>query len=155
MKTNKTILTVLFVFTAGLCNAQEALCSGGGEARGSGTMSYSVGLPFYEGGTITAGVQHAYKITELKTSISDVFSAVDITVYPNPVTDKVIMCMTSQMFNGMCYIVTDNNGRTVKSALIESDITEINMSNLATNIYFLQVYSGNRRVKTFKILKIK
>ena len=82
MKVNKTILTILFAFTAGLCNAQAALCSGGSEASSNGSISYSIGLPFYEvssgGGTITAGVQHAYKIIELKTSVSDVGLAVDI-----------------------------------------------------------------------------
>ena len=55
----------------------------------------------------------------------------------------------------MCYIITDNNGRNVRSSAIDNNITEIDMSSLATNVYFLQVYSDNRRVKTFKILKIK
>ena len=81
---------LLFVLSASVLFAQNAVTVSGGEANGnSGSVSYSIGQTFYStnvgsNGQVSEGVQQPYEIydvTEVQSTISDVIS---LSAFPNP-----------------------------------------------------------------------
>ena len=51
------------------------------------------------------------------------------------------------------YQLYDIQGRILKQNTINQSETQINLTDLSSSIYILQVYLNNKVLKTFKILK--
>ncbi|MCD4792676.1 MAG: lamin tail domain-containing protein [Bacteroidales bacterium] len=65
-----------------------------------------------------------------------------IFVYPNPTTGKIVVEMTGKNISGIIK-VTDINGQELINTNINSDRTEIDLSKLASGIYFIEIISNN------------
>ena len=93
MKSKLTLFTLL-LFALSL-KAQESIQASGGDALGSGgSSSYSIGQAIYSsyvdsGGSMTEGVQQAFE--EQTLNVSELDSNGIVSVYPNPVTDQLII----------------------------------------------------------------
>ena len=155
---------LFFVNVATVClsqvYAQEVVCTGGGEARGGGTISYTIGQTFYADiesihGYITSGVQQTYVVEEVKTAVSDIAFDADVEVFPNPTIDNLTLHLYGNLNSNLNYILIDSNGRQMQQSVVTDNFTAIDVHSLFPSVYYLQLYCGSNRVKVFKIVKIK
>lgn len=77
----------------------------------------------------------------------------DITIYPNPTLDKIIIKMSDRDIKS--YNLTDVFGRLILKDKIKlpTDETEIDLSKLESGLYFLSLEINNNIVKVSKIIK--
>jgi hypothetical protein len=157
MKTTMIILLFFGVFIS-KTQAQQSVNTSGGNAIGTGgTVNYSVGQIDYTstsgtGGTVSQGTQQAYEIFTLGT---DDFSNINLTmmVYPNPTPSMVNLKIEDYTLENLKYSLFDIQGRQIESKKITQDETQIQMGNLVSAIYFINVIDNNKILKTFKIIK--
>lgn len=142
--------------------AQSGFNSGGGDAAASQVnVSYSIGQLFYEpyssyGGAVkvTPGVQQAYLISVVTENETIDADAVDINLYPNPVTDYLELSIKSDGISGdLQAILYDLTGNTIGIYPVNTPITRIQAAALEPGVYLLKVTSGNAGIKTFKVIK--
>jgi Secretion system C-terminal sorting domain len=153
---------ILFLFSfcsSILCFGQQDIDAAGGNATGSGgTVSYSIGQVAFESatgssGSINQGVQQPFEfyVNLANNQFNYSFSA---TLYPNPTHDSAILSLENQEPNeSLNYNLTDVTGKLITKGNINSKETTIDVAALADACYFLNVFSKNKPVKTFKLLK--
>lgn len=160
MKNKKTKYYVAMLFSLGVftMNAQNGTVSAGGNATASqGSVSYSIGQPFYttssgSNGSVAQGVQQPFEIQTVLGS--ELFSInLNMLVYPNPTTDVLNLSIEESEISDMSYQLIDFNGRLIKSSAISNQSTIIPMTEYQKAIYILNVTQNNKIIKTFKIIK--
>lgn len=127
----------------------------------SGTVAYSIGQVFYtyigqSVYNVAQGIQHEEIADEtLAAPDNSVEPKTEIFIFPNPTTDYVTINMEGlEDENGpRSYQLYDIQGRILKQNTINQTETQINLTDLSSSIYLLQVYLNNKVLKTFKILK--
>ena len=150
---------VFFLCCAGIYPAQQTtLASGGTFHSTAASLSYSVGQIFYEPqktaiGEVNPGVQQPYEIFVL--AINEGSSNKNITVYPNPVKDFLIIDFNSDKLEKSSYQLFDGTGRMINKGELKNLKTEINTATLSPGLYLLSIMSGGTIIKTFKIIKNK
>jgi len=155
MKKTLFIFVVLMSFSS---IAQQATVSSGGNATGiGGSVSYSVGQVAYttqtgSTGSITQGVQQAFEIYTL--GVND-FPEIKLSmsVYPNPTISTITLKVEDLSLNDLNIELFDIHGKKIQTEKIQNTNTIIELENLPSSIYFLKVESGNKTIKTFKIIK--
>jgi hypothetical protein len=73
---------------------------------------------------------------------ADFESISDLSIYPNPVETLLNIQLTNNTVIDKI-IITDSAGRRVKEQ--NSSAKFINVDNLATGVYFIQIHSGNKK----------
>lgn len=142
-------------------NIMETINTSGADATGSsGTVTYSIGQVFYtyigqSVYNVAQGIQHEELEKTLTTPENNVEPKTEIFIFPNPTTDYVTINMEGlEVENGpRSYQLYDIQGRILKQNTINQSETQINLTDLSSSIYILQVYLNNKVLKTFKILK--
>ena len=142
-------------------NIMETINTSGADATGSsGTVTYSIGQVFYtyigqSVYNVARGIQHEELEKTLTTPENNVEPKTEIFIFPNPTTDYVTINMEGlEVENGpRSYQLYDIQGRILKQNTINQSETQINLTDLSSSIYILQVYLNNKVLKTFKILK--
>ena len=153
------IVLALALGISGISKAQQTIIPAGNNAQsGTGSVSYSVGQIFYElqstaTGKVNAGVQQPYEIFTLATNESSMKK--NITVYPNPVKDFLVVDFNADKLEKSRYQLFDGTGRIINAGELKNLKTEINTSSLSPGLYMLSISSGGKIVKTFKIIKNK
>ncbi len=155
MKKTLFIFVVLMSFSS---IAQQATVSSGGNATGiGGSVSYSVGQVAYttqtgSTGSITQGVQQAFEIYTL--GVND-FPEIKLSmsVYPNPTISTITLKVEDLSLNDLNMELFDIHGKKIQTEKIQNTNTIIELENLPSSIYILKVESGNKTIKTFKIIK--
>ena len=152
-------LMLSFVVSISLC-AQSSINSAGAEATGQGgSLSYSVGQVVYSSssssaGAVSAGVQQAYEVS-VATQVSATNLNIDASVYPNPTTDFLILNV-SEIEENYTYLVTDINGKQLKTGLINNTQTSLDFSSYVTGTYFIKLAGqDNSNIKNFQVIKNK
>lgn len=160
MKNKKTKYYVAMLFSLGIftMNAQNGTVSSGGEVGSpGGSVSYSVGQPFYTtnadaNGSVAQGIQQPFEIQEVLGA--ELFSIkLNMLVYPNPTTDVLNLSIKENELSDISYQLIDFNGRVIKSSPISNQDTTITMTEYQKAIYILNVTQNNSIIKTFKIIK--
>jgi hypothetical protein len=153
----KPLFFFAFSFSFLSALAQEGTVASGGEAVGvGGQLSYSVGQVVYtsntnkEGISVSQGIQQAYEI--IRTG-GNPESSQFATVYPNPVTDYLVLEVTGYSFHDLRCELYDAIGKFISSQVIISDKTYVDMSLLAAGTYSLAIYQSSTQFDTFKIIK--
>jgi hypothetical protein len=138
--------------------AQESVNASGGDAKGAGgSVAYSVGQVVYTThsalpGSVAQGVQHAYEIFAVSTDDSE--PNIPVSVFPNPVSDALILRMDGYTDESHFVEMTDIQGRLIQKSIITSIETHIDMTAHPTSTYLLHIMtSNNKKIKTFKIIK--
>ena len=161
MKHKKLKLITILLLGLGLTGlqAQEVIPATGGNASGSGgSASYSVGQVVYTtntgtNGSVAQGVQQPFEISVV-TGIEEAKGInLSVSAYPNPTTDFLTLSVDNFEVSKLSYQLYDMSGRLLETKKIEGNQTSIVMSNLVPATYFLKVTEGNKKVKTFKIIK--
>jgi hypothetical protein len=159
MKNKRVKLIAVLLLCIGLSGlqAQVAIPASGGNATGSGTVSYSVGQVVYitntNSGSVTQGVQQPYEISvitaiEAAKDINLIFS-----VYPNPTTDFLTLKVKNIDKENLSYWIYGVSGNLIETKRIVADETQISMTNMVSGTYFLKIATANKEVKIFKIIK--
>ncbi|MGV7106719.1 T9SS type A sorting domain-containing protein [Flavobacterium sp. U410] len=161
MKTSKFLhfLTIVFYLGISNCLAQQSPTSSGGDLTGTtGSISYSVGQIDYKtnngsNGYVIEGVQQPYEISEVLAIENFSELITDVTIYPNPSTDVLMLKLINKEALDLNFKLMDVNGRLIKTDKISSEVTEISVLDLPSSIYFLQILNQNKEVKNYKIIK--
>ena len=155
----KTFLIVIVnILSIIYLQAQDAVVSTGGDASGSGgTAAYSVGQVIYttntsSSGTISEGVQQAYEIYSV--GIIETKLNFSLLIFPNPTNNNITLQIQDYNNEKLTYHLFDVQGKLLINKAIISNQTQINMSDLPSATYFINVVSQeNKKVQSFKIIK--
>ena len=156
MKSHKTLLAFLLSMTISVIYAQEAVLTTGGDvSSSSGSVSYSIGQVVYTtnsntDGTVSQGVQQAFEIFTLK--IEDNQLDVLLSVYPNPTSNHINLRIDNQLRNDLSFKLYDLRGRLLRQGDITDKITQIDMQNLQSASYLINILHDHKRVKSFKVI---
>ena len=165
MRHKRLKLCALLLLGLGLTGlkAQEGINATGGNATGSGgSASYSVGQVVYTtntgaNGTVAQGVQQPFEISVV-VGIHETGINLSISAYPNPTKENLILLVSNTGQSNydlthFSYRLCDIQGKVLQNVKITDEQTNIVMHNLAPAVYFVNVLDGNKKVKTFKIIK--
>ena len=86
------------------------------------------------------------------TDISEVDFKIDIKIYPNPTISEIFI-ETTQSKNLNCRMF-DLNGRYILEKSLEGSLNKIDVTDLTSGTYFLQITNKSKIIKTYKVLKI-
>lgn len=159
MRYKKIKLSALFLLGFGMkvLMAQKAIPASGSNASGiGGSVSYTVGQVIYTtntgtNGAMAQGVQQPYEISVVA-GIADANGInLILSAYPNPATEYIML--KADKTENLTYQLYDINGKLLENKKIESNETNIVMSNFINAIYFLKISDNSKEVKTFKIIK--
>jgi len=116
---------------------------------------------------LTAGTYYAYAIDSAKnmsnkssnaitlekseeTGIDDQHNNVDVSIYPNPVTDKLNFSCNIQISRVAIYNTLGQ--KVIEKPVVEENMT-INTSDLKDGIYFMNFENEDNQIKTVKFIK--
>ena len=157
-KSRSLALLATGILWVGLTHAQESVNASGGDASGSGgTVSYSVGQIVYttnsgSNGSVAHGVQQAYEIITVGINVTSL--DISLTVFPNPTSDNLTLQISEYKSQKLSYKIFDLQGKILNSSVINSSQTIINMTELTTATYFIEIVNHkNKRIQLFKIIK--
>lgn len=153
----KTILIATIFLQTLFIYSQKSLVVSGGNAVGSGTVSYSVGQIITttnagSNGSVIQGVQQSIEIFTLVNPELHSLTLKAIT-YPNPTKDNIVLSLLNHNLTQLQYAVFDVNGKLISKGKVEKETTLINLKNFAVGVYFLKVNQQNKQLKVFKIIK--
>ena len=155
----KLVAILMFGFGLTLLHAQETVPASGGQASGSGgSVSYSVGQLFFmnhtgENGSVFEGVQQPYEISVVTALVEAEGIDLIVSAFPNPVTDHLILRVDRYNYENLHFQLIDINGRMVKTGIVTSHETIIDMAGLTRTTYLLRILDKEKGIKTFRIIK--
>jgi len=157
---NKQLITA-FLLTLALIkvNAQISINVSGGNASGNGgSSSYSIGqvvchTNISSNVSVAEGIQQPYEISVV-TFIDEAKNInLSISTYPNPTTDYLTLEVYDFELLNLYYQLSNVNGKLIQSGKISEKQTIIAMQDFIPSTYFLRIFQGNKKIKTFKIIK--
>jgi len=158
---NNTILSIIFFITlfsttAEVYAQQTTLSTGSDIENNSGSVSFSIGQVMYhvqENDTsfLIQGVQQPYDILEI-ISMEPPNGELEISVYPNPVNERLVIA-TNIIPENLLAELFDDNGRLVTFQTLTDLENILDTSQLASTIYLLRITLNNELFKTYKIIK--
>lgn len=127
----------------------------------TGSVCYSIGqfvFNTYEenNGSISQGIQQPYEISI--TTISNEYDNAYfcISSFPNP-TNKYVILKIENMekfeINELYYTLTDINSNILDKLKLVKNETIVNFESYKASTYFINIFSNNIIIKTFKIIK--
>ena len=152
-----TILTTSCLIIGTLAFGQTSTnASGGGTSNASGSISYSIGQVAYQStsnasGLVNQGVQHAFEISTL--SLEENALQLSLMAYPNPTQELLNLRVGNYNQEKLAYKLLDLEGKVISEATINSETTAIDMKQLPTATYFVEVNNEGKKVHVFKIIK--
>jgi len=150
------LVLVACCFTV-ITSAQQAAVATGGEAGGTGTLSYSVGQPAYTtvsapGGTLQQGVQQPYAV--LPTSLAtDTEGKLLLTAFPNPASHLITVHANTILSPDASAQVVAADGKLVLQQRLTGVDSQLDLQALAAGSYTLRVLDHDRLLGSFTILK--
>ncbi len=161
MEHKKKLTSIMFLILGFIgLHAQDSLTSAGGKATGSGgTASYSVGQVVYTtntgtNGSVSQGVQQVYKISTVRLGTRETEPNISLSIFPNPTKDNLTLKIGDYNNEKLSFRLYDMLGKLLSNGKIVTQETKIEMTNLPSTTYFVNVINQeNKKVQTFKIIK--
>lgn len=157
-KLRTILLLAIGLLYMDLAQAQQSANTSSGNATGNGgTVAYSIGQVVYttntaSTGSVAQGVQHAYEIFNLGNS--ETAMHISLTAFPNPTIDNLTLQISDYNNEKLSYQLFDIQGKLVHKGQIVAPLTQIDMNNLPSATYFINVVNQeNKKVQLFKIIK--
>ena len=153
------IALTAFILSPSISSAQEVISASGGNAEGTGgSVSYSAGQLFFmthsgTDGSVSEGVQQPFEISVVTSVVEAEGIDLVVSAFPNPVTDHLMLRVDRYDFESLHYQLFDVNGRMVKTGMITSPETLIDMTGFARATYLLRLLDEDKEIKTFRIIK--
>lgn len=154
----RTIVISILIFTCFKIHAQEAIpVSGGDVSSPSGSISYSIGQVIYNynfssSGSIEEGVQHPISNTPVNTEIFTIEPGLQ--VYPNPFINLFNIEIINDNEGKYSIQVIDVTGNEIYNCSLLSNVTQIELSSIASGLYFLNLKKNGIISKSIEINKI-
>ena len=151
-------MSVLLLGIGIAAQAQQATTATGGDAMGSGgTVAYSVGQVVYTTntgalGTVSQGVQQPFEI-QVVLGMEQLAIDLHMMAYPNPTSNVLNLSVGNRDTWDLSYQLFDVAGKLLTESKIDTKETSIFMADYPQANYFLDVIQGNKKIKTFKIIK--
>ena len=153
--------TIMFVLFLGLlfsrATAQEAVVSGGGYAVAETTsISWTLGElaieTFVAGDLIlTQGFQQGSLLITTVEEITD--PDFRLTIYPNPVSDHLIIEVPENQVEGLRFQVFDLSGRLLMTEPLGAPLRELSFGAMEPGMYMVRFIQGGETKKTVRIIK--
>ena len=153
----KYFFITIFLFFTFLAIGQTSVNSSGGDVSNSkGSLSYSIGQVVYQyksnnTGSINQGVQQTYSISSL--SLAENTFNLSLSAYPNPTTENLNLKVGIFNNEDLTYKVLNSEGKLLFQGEIHQQETSLEMKELPTATYFVEVHHVDKKVQTFKIIK--
>ena len=153
----KTVLTTSCLLLGAFVFGQTSMnASGGSISNATGSISYSIGQVAYQStsntsGSVSQGVQQAYEISTL--SLEENKFNFTLTAFPNPTKENLNLRVGNFNQEKLAYKLLDLEGKVISEASMHSEETTIDMQQLPTATYFVEVHNEGKKVQTFKIIK--
>lgn len=152
---------ILFLLTFsiyGLALGQNSLSSTGGTIESiTGNVSFAVGQVFYDNfsddnGSINEGI---IQIEELPNEVLgfEGYSDFSISVFPNPTVNKITINWEESDITSINYQLINQNGQVLIKGVLDFKNHQIDLSNLASSLYYLTIANSKNQLKKFKIVK--
>lgn len=154
---NLFIFSFLFLFLYSKGFSQSSVNSSGSEADGNdGTVSYSVGQVFTNEsdggqGTVTEGVQQSFVVTQVDVDDTESIDAT-VKVFPNPVNNRLNIEF-QEFATDVNLRLYGLNGKNYRNRKINNSKLDIDMKDMASGTYFLELTDGKGNKELYKIVK--
>jgi len=151
----RIILCLTFCFVVSFSFSQQTVLSSGNSSESSsGKVTYSVGLIHYKdangtGGSSSSGTQIPFEI--LETLSLDEQNLVSLKLFPNPAKDHVYISL--RQLEALDFKLLDISGRKISEGQINMLQTKVNLNDLKSSIYILNIYKNNTIYESYKIIK--
>lgn len=135
---------------------QGIVSAGGNQTSNSGSISFSIGqisdrTNSNSSFTISEGIQQAYEIYTL--SSSKLTFKFDVKIFPNPTSDVLQVSFSNLLKEEIEFQLFDLNGSLISNERITEEKINLNMSNFSIGPYLLKMYSSNKLINSYKIIK--
>jgi len=151
----KRLFTLLLSFWCiGAFSQADELVSASGASfqNSSGYISYSIGEVVITTLTSSSAIlTQDFHQTRYRTVSILNHSAIQMSVFPNPVKDLLILQIEDPL--GFDYLLYDVRGGLLERGQVLDERTEINFSALAPAMYILRVTNYKEEVRLFQIVK--
>ncbi len=150
-----SFIVISLIITSG--TAQQATSTSAGDVSNlNGSLSYTIGQPFFDVGSsqdgiVQQGIQNVYIISSTLDT-DELNLRYDFTVYPNPAQDVFQLKLKSVPADAELLLI-DSLGKVVLKKEVTQNITEVNLTNLVPSLYFAKLRSSSSIISTFKIIK--
>ena len=146
---------ILICFTIHSNGQQVIGAAGTTTTTSGGSVSYTVGeiaVQTTETATVSSfeGVQQAYEI--YKVGVTELALGSSIDVYPNPTNDRLTL-KTKNLNKNLSYELYDSQGKLKQECASFSDGHTLSMTEFVNAVYYLNIFSDNQPIQTFKIIK--
>jgi hypothetical protein len=123
-----------------------------------GSVSYSIGqidyiAPSGSGGNTNEGLQQPYELFVVSTSLSEKDKTTVINVFPNPAIHSVIIELKNVDPKTHAYQLTDVNGKLISENKLNDQKTTVDVSELSSGIYFINISNNSSKLNTYKLIK--
>lgn len=153
----QTVCLLFLLNTSGTYAQQGTVSSGLHVADAAGSVSYSIGQAVYTvatgaNGTINQGIQQPYEINVI--GVPELAGiSLEMIVYPNPTTAIVTLKVADFQSERLSYSLSDGSGKILRSQPVNEPETIIDVEQLPTATYYLQVFDQSKPTNLFKIIK--
>ena len=153
----KQLITISCFLSGIVSYGQTSVNTAGGEVKNtSGSVSYSIGQVAYtsvsnSNGSVSQGVQQAYQISTL--NLEEKAFNFSLSAYPNPTQDNLNLRVGNYRQEQLVYRLLDMGGKLLSEAKIQTQETVIEMQQLPSATYYVEVHHDNKKVQSFKIVK--
>jgi hypothetical protein len=155
---NTNIFYLFFFSTPFSLVAQNTTLSSGGEVVGvGGVTSHSIGQIFIENyvnqsGNVHLGIQQSYEIATLGLVSSEI--NIRLSIFPNPVSDYLIIEIPLLEILGLTYSIYDSQGRIITTGTIQTEVTQVSVSDLHPATYVLCIKNKElNELQSFRLIK--
>lgn len=155
---SKCLIYSLILSSGNTLFGQQTLAAGGGDGVSSaGKVSFTIGQVSYmsvsgNNGSASEGVQQALEIFTL--GVADFSATVTLSVFPNPAADYLMLqWWASEKTEKLRYKIHDVSGKLISEQPLQEEKTLIDLLAYANGTYFLEVFSTEKSIQTFKIIK--
>lgn len=157
MKKKISLISVLLLCALHVQGQQQVVSSAGNfYSNTSGSVSWTLGELAVEtlstaNNILTQGFQQS-RLTI--TGIGDLpILDYEIVVFPNPVSDHLIIRTDKEQHENLYYQLYDLSGKIIlQNKILESETT-VTVNHLKSAVYLLRIMEGNRQVRAFKVVK--
>lgn len=150
---------LLFLFFGGPpAIAQYSINAGANSASGETiNMDYTIGQAIVytvsnSEWVLIAGIQQEYEIY-VDTRANEVLLDIDISLYPNPAVHYINLKFGENPEREYEVVFYTASGQQVKRLLVSGLLTQIEVSDMPSGTYILQIKDGEAVIKMFKVIK--
>ena len=149
------ITLILYLFNLSFLSQEVISTQGGSYSNTSINIEFTIGEVVIK--TVSDGVmeltQGFHQTNWNLTVTEDHTPSFKATIFPNPISE--VLNIKTHMFEGTSYSVYNSKGKLILSGKLFLEQTSINLRQLPTGAYLLNLNDANQNLKTYKLFKTR